>query len=132
MPGVQVLSGVSMSLIVVHALFAWGVARLLRRFRIFSRTGILVGCLCGGVVAGCLAVLVWPADSVTLVNLPGVLMGDFVYHAAIRLIGDPSSSQAHFTIPWLFRVPQVYLSVSLVLWGLVGVVVQLITNRRNR
>ena len=132
MPGVPALSSLYMSLIVVHALFAWGVARFLRRFRKFSRTGILGGCLCGGVVAGCLAVLVWPADSVMLVNLPGVLMGDFVYDTSIRLIGDPSSSQAHFTIPWLLRVPQVYLPVSIVLWGLVGAAVQLIANRRNR
>lgn len=121
-----------MSLIVVHVLLAWGLASFLRRFRMFLRTEILVGCLCAGLVAGCLAVLVWPADSVVLVNLPGVLLGDVVYDAAIRLIGEPSSSQAHFTIPWLLRVPQVYLPVSVVLWGLAGGVAQLVANGRSR
>ncbi len=120
-----------MSLIVVHALLAWGISRLLRRLHTCSRAEILVGCLCSGLVAGFLAVLIWPADSVVLVNLPGVLLGDLIYNSSIRLIGDPSSPQAHFTIPWFLRVPQVYLLASILLWGLVGGVLQLVVNRRN-
>ncbi len=121
-----------MTLTLAYVLFAWGVTRVLRRFSRFSRTRFLVGCLCAGLVAGCLAVLIWPADSVILVNLPGVLLGDLVYHTSIHLVGDPSSSQAHYTIPWLLRVPQVYLLVSVVLWGLVGGIVQMFASRRDR
>ena len=76
-----------------------------------------------GTVVGLIAV--WfrqNADMVFLLNIPGTLLGDAVYDLSIRLIGDPHSSQAHYTIPWLFRIPQVYVPASILFWGLVGTI----------
>lgn len=61
-------------------------------------------------------------DTVFFLNLPGTLFGDGIYHRSIAMFGDPASSQAHFTIPWLFRVPQVYVPASAVIWGVLGTI----------
>ena len=53
-------------------------------------------------------------------NMPGQLLGYLVYSWAIKLVGDPSSSQAHFTVPLLLRTPWVFLPASVLFWGLVG------------
>ncbi len=116
----------------VYTLLAAVVAKLLGWFAMLSRTRILASCLCAGLVAGVLAIRLWPNDSVILVNLPGVVLGDLAYDVSIRLLGDPSSPQAHYTIPWLLRVPQVYGLVSVVLWGVAGGVVQLLVNRKSQ
>ncbi len=74
-----------------------------------------------GMVVGFIAV--WfrqNADMVFLLNIPGTLFGDAVYGLSIRFFGDPHSSQAHYTIPWLFRIPQVYVPASTLFWGLIG------------
>ncbi len=74
-----------------------------------------------GVVVGFIAV--WfrqNTDMVFLLNIPGTLFGDAVYGLSIRFFGDPHSSQAHYTIPWLFRIPQVYVPASTLFWGLIG------------
>jgi len=59
-------------------------------------------------------------DTLFLPNIPGTLLGEAVYNLSIRFIGDPYSSQAHYTIPWLFRIPQVYVPTSVLFWGLLG------------
>ena len=115
----------------VYGLIAWGIVVLLRRFEVLSSTRVLVGCLVAGLVAGVVAMLAWPADVAVLLNLPGVLLGDMVYSGSIRLFGDPSSSQAHYTIPWLLRVPQVYVLVSVLVYGLIGAIVQVVLNRQK-
>ena len=77
-----------------------------------------------GIAAGFIAV--WfrqHTDMVFLLNIPGTLLGDAVYGLSIRFLGDPHSSQAHFTTPWLFRIPQVYVPVSIFFWGLLGAVI---------
>ena len=76
--------------------------------------------------------LAWPADAAVLLNLPGVLLGDLAYTWSISLFGEPSSAQAHYTIPWLFRVPQVYVLVTVLVYGLVGAIVQVILNHQKR
>ena len=55
-------------------------------------------------------------DMLFLLNIPGTLLGDAVYGLSIRFFGDPHSSQAHYTIPWLFRIPQVYVPTSVLFW----------------
>ncbi|MBA7604562.1 hypothetical protein ES703_11687 [subsurface metagenome] len=72
------------------------------------------------------------SDMIFFPNIPGVMLGDEVYSLAIRYLGDPSSSQAHFTIPWILRINQVYVPVSIIFWGLLGLVIQLICNLRKR
>jgi len=61
-------------------------------------------------------------DTLFLLNVPGTLLGDAVYGLSIRFFGDPHSSQAHYTIPWLFRIPQVYVPTSVFFWGLLGTI----------
>lgn len=116
----------------VYGLIVWGIVVLLRRFGALPRARILLGFLVAGLVAGLVAMLAWPADVAVLLNLPGVLLGDMVYSGSIRLFGDPSSSQAHYTIPWLLRVPQVYVLVSVLVYGLVGAIVQVVLNRQKK
>ncbi len=82
---------------------------------------IIAGFIVYGTVVGFIAV--WfrqNTDTVFLLNIPGTLLGDTIYGLSIRSFGDPYSSQAHYTIPWLFRIPQVYVPVSILLWGLIG------------
>jgi hypothetical protein len=59
-------------------------------------------------------------DTIFFLNIPGTLIGDGIYSGSIKLFGDPSSPQAHFTIHWLLRVPQVYVLASGLFWGLLG------------
>jgi len=82
---------------------------------------IITGFLIFGIAAGLIAI--WfreHTDMVFLLNIPGTLLGDAIYGLSIRIIGDPHSAQAHYTIPWLFRIPQVYVPASILFWGLIG------------
>ncbi len=90
-----------------------------------AKSKILVGFLVYGVAVGLLSVWWWGiSDSVFLPNIPGALLGDRVYDIAIKYLGDPHSPQAHYTIPWILRVPQVYFPVSVLFWGVVGVAIR--------
>ena len=117
---------------VAYGLIIWGIVLLFRRLDVLPRTRVLAGFMVAGAVGGLVAAWVWPADLAVLLDLPGVLLGDLVYNGSIRFFGDPSSSQAHFSIPWLLRVPQVYVLVSTLFWGFVGLVVQAVVNRKKR
>jgi len=91
------------------------------------RLRVVAGFLVYGLVVGLLNSWWWGfSDDVFLLNVPGVLLGDVVYNLSIEYLGNPYSEQAHYTIPWVLRVPQVYVPVSLVFWGLVGMVVHVI------
>jgi len=84
---------------------------------------IMIGFIIYGIAVGFIAV--WfrqNTDMVFLLNIPGTLLGDAVYGLSIRFFGDPHSSQAHYTIPWLFRIPQVYVPISVLFWGLLGTI----------
>ena len=61
-------------------------------------------------------------DTIFFLNIPGTIIGDGIYSGAIKLLGDSSSSQAHYTIAWIFRTPQVYVLASGIFWGLLGVI----------
>jgi len=87
---------------------------------------ILIGFLIYGLVVGVLSV--WWAgisDMIFPPNIPGVILSDETYILAIRYLGDPSSPHAHYTIPWILRINQVYVPVSIIFWGLVGLLFQL-------
>ena len=65
---------------------------------------ILIGFVLYGIAVG--FVSIWfrqHTDSVFLLNIPGTLLGDAVYGLSIRFLGDPHSSQVHFTTPWLCK-----------------------------
>jgi len=78
-----------------------------------------------GVVVGFISTWWWSlSDNLFLPNFPGMLIGDGVYALAIELLGNPSSAQAHYSIPWILRIPQIYVPVAIIFWGLIGLIVQ--------
>ena len=84
-------------------------------------------------MVGFLSVWWWHfSDNIFLPNIPGVLLGDEVYVHSIDFLGDPSSAQAHYTIPWILRIPQVYVPVSILFWGLLGLIIQVAHNTARR
>ena len=85
-----------------------------------------------GTLVGILTILLYPRDPIYLyiLNAPGLWLGDIVYNLAINLLGNPTSPQAHYTIPWIFRVPQVYLLTSIIFWTLIGITLSLIYTKR--
>jgi len=92
---------------------------------ISAKKGLLVGFLAYGIIVGVLSIWWWGiSDNVFLPNIPGMLLGDLVYNLSIKYLGNPYSSQAHYTIPWILRIPPVYIPVSVIFWGLLGVVIQ--------
>ena len=119
-----------LALAAVYGLVILGLVFLLRRMGVADRWMIVLGFLAFGIVTGILAACVWPLETCAVINVFAVLFGDWVYAVSIRLFGDPSSPQAHYTIPWLLRVPQVYAGASLVLYGLMGAAAQWAWNRK--
>ncbi|KON31085.1 hypothetical protein AC482_01865 [miscellaneous Crenarchaeota group-15 archaeon DG-45] len=94
---------------------------------------VFAGFLIYGVAAGLSSYWWWHhADSPFLLNIPGDLLGYEAYDLSIKLLGDPSSPQAHYTIPWLLRIPQVFVPVSVLLWGMIGLAIQLAYGRFKR
>jgi hypothetical protein len=83
-----------------------------------------------GAVTGSLTAWAWPLEASIYFNLLATLLGDRVYVLSIRYLGDSGSPQAHFTIPWTLRVPQVYVLASVALSALVGLPLQWLYNRR--
>ena len=84
----------------------------------------IIGFLLYGTLVG--FVSIWfdqNSDTPFLLNIPGTLLGDAIYSLSIRFLGDPHSAQAHFTIPWILRIPQVYVPASIFFWGLLGALV---------
>lgn len=61
-------------------------------------------------------------------NMPGMILGESIYVFAINHLGDPHSAFAHYTIPWILRIPQLYLLTTAAVWGLAGTVIQLVYN----
>jgi len=68
--------------------------------------------------------VIWPKDPfyIFILNAPALCLGDLVYNSLISFFGNPSSPQAHYTIPWMFRIPQIYFFTSIVFWFIIGVI----------
>jgi hypothetical protein len=117
--------------LILSAIYVWvilGLVLLLRRIGVPGERAIILGFLIFGAVTGVLAAWAWPLDSSIYFNVFATYLGDQTYSLSIRYIGDMSSPQAHYTIPWLLRVPQVYVPASIVLCGLVSLPLQWIYN----
>jgi len=104
---------------------------LLRRAGVPGGRAILLSLLIFGAVTGMLTTWAWPLEASIYFNLPATLLGDRVYDLSIRYLGDSGSPQAHYTIPWMLRVPQVYALVAVALSALVGLPLQWLYNRRR-
>ena len=116
----------------LNGLLIVGLAVLLLRLGVARRQAVLVAFLVCGVVAGVAAAWLWPLETSATVNPLGVLLGDWMYGASIQAFGDPNSSQAHFTIPGILRVPQVYVLASVVVYGAAGAVAQWVASASRR
>lgn len=99
-------------LVAEYGLAMAALAWLIRRFGASRRQAVFWGCTAFGLLSGIAVALIWPLDVSAVINVPGVWLGDWLYSHAIEWIGDPRSDQAHFTIPWPLRVPQVYVITS--------------------
>jgi hypothetical protein len=113
----------------IYGVIIAGLAWLIRRWQATHGHAVFLSFLTFGLASGLLAVLLWPADSSVFPNAFGVWVGEWIYVHAIEQIGDPHSSQAHSTIPWFLRVPQVYVITSTGLFALMGLVLQRIVDR---
>jgi len=118
-------------LLAIYAICITGLTLLLKLCRLPRRYRLASGFLLFGIIAGAMALIYSGYDSSVLFNLPAVLLGEGVYGLSIDLFGNPHSAHAHYTIPWLFRIPQVIPFVSVLFWGLLGLFGQIIFNRRR-
>ena len=116
----------------IYGLVILGMVMILRKMQVSLKKAILLSFLVFGIVTGFLTAWIWPTDSSIYFNVFATLLGDQVYNLSIQYFGDMSSSQAHYTIPWILRIPQVYVIASIILYGLVGLLLQLVYNRRTR
>jgi hypothetical protein len=112
----------------IYALVIWGLVFVVRKLGITRRWAFSLAFMIFAVCLGIWTAKISHQDSSVIFNFPGVLFGEAIYRWSIQLLGDPHSFQAHYTIPWLLRVPQVFVLTSILLWGLLGLVVQLIYN----
>lgn len=93
------------------------------------KTKFLIAIVGYGIFATFLSVWQWPNDGLGFIlNLPGNLLGEITYHNSIGYMGDPVSPQAHYTIPWILRMPQVVIPISMTFWAGIGTIIQLLSN----
>ncbi len=111
-------------LVAIYGFIIAGLGWLMGKLGVSGRLTVFLSFLTFGIVTGTLAVLLWPYDSCVLPNIFGVWLGDWIYIHAIEWMGDPHSPQAHDTISWVFRVPQVYLMASTGLCAALGLMMQ--------
>ncbi len=119
-------------LFIFYSLIIFGIIVALRWLKVPAKIAIVLGFLIFSVISGLGVVWRWPGDIIVMVNFPASLIGDWIYQASIQYLGDPHSDQAHYTIPWILRVPQVYVLASVLFWGLAGLLVQLVRNGWRR
>lgn len=113
-----------------YAGVVYGLVVVLRKMRVSSKKAILLSFLLFGAGAGFFLAWLWPNEGSFILNIPAAFSGDEIYILSIRYFGDPSSAHAHDTIPWMLRIPQVYVIASIIFWGLIGLLVQLARNKR--
>jgi hypothetical protein len=114
----------------IYGLVILGLVVAFRKIHVPSEQAIFFSFLAFGTALGFFTAWLWPADSSVYFNVFGALLGDQVYDLSIQHFGDIISPQAHYTIPWVLRIPQVYIITSIVVYALLGLLLQLVTNRR--
>jgi hypothetical protein len=124
---------VIVQLLVLSALYGlalFGIFTGLGKLGISPEKRISLSFLLFGAVTGFLVAWAWPGDLAVIINYVTAFLGDEVYRLSLMYLGDASSPQAHYTIPWILRIPQVYVVVSIVVWSLIGSVIQFVYNWR--
>jgi len=115
-------------LLLIYGIFIFGFAVALRKIGIPRHSMLFAGFALFGILSGLVAALYGHHEGQYIYNIPGVLVGEEIYTYAIDHFGDPHSAFAHYTIPWVLRIPQVVLLTSAIVWGLIGLIAQLIYN----
>ena len=106
-------------LTLVYSAIIAGLAWMLRRAGVAGRWAIALGCVVFGIASGLLAAWAWPYDSCVLPNLWAVLLGDALYQWASAGLANPG----------MLAVPWVYPLAGAILYGALGLVVQVSVNR---
>ena len=109
----------------VYILAIFGLVIALCKIGFSLKKSVILSFLIFGAVTGFLVFWFWLYDVIVLINPITVLLGDEVYQLSIQYLGDPNSSQAHYTIPWMLRIPQVYPLISIIFWVVIGHLIQL-------
>ncbi len=117
---------------ILVALLLFGCAMLFRRMGMTENRFVILTFLIFGTALGLVSVFLWPGDLGVYLNVPGTAAGDWLYRFSIERFGDPTSDQAHYSIPWILRLPQVYAVVSPVVYALIGMPIQFFYNRIKR
>jgi len=112
-----------------YAVFIYVLSRLIPKSGIWGRWRLALATLVFAAVTGALLATApqgW--DMGVQINLPAAIVGNIIYELTITTLGDPSSPQAHYTVPWIFRIPQVYMLASLLIWAPTGFTLQFLAN----
>ena len=116
---------------IIYGLAIFGLVKILSRMGVSSKKNIVISFFVFGIFIGFLILYTWHYDVVVLVSIFTVFLGDYVYQTSIQFLGNPNSAQAHYSIPWILRIPQVYVPVSIIFWSLMGGLIQYVYNRRT-
>jgi len=126
-----ILSAIFLAQVLFYGILIWVLARLLAIYKPLTRQAIFLACLLVGLLSGLLTAWLWPRlDSILYPNIAGYVVGEEIYRLATSMVaaGTPSPHEA---IAWPLRIPQVYVSSSIVLLGVAGAIVQTFYNRKN-
>ena len=117
--------------LVIYGLLVWMLSRLLGSYRPLSKIAFLLACLVVGLFSSLLTVFLWPRiDTVVCPNMAASLLGDQVYIWATSKVA-PGVASPHYAIAWPLRIPQLYAFTSVILFGVVGLVLQTAYNRNR-
>ncbi len=107
----------------------FGIYLLLRSKGVPGRWRAFLSIFIFGITLGLLSSLSLNAkEGMYNFNFMGMSVGEAIYSYAIQHIGDPHSSYAHYTIPWILRIPQGYFLPTALIWGFLGGIVQIVYN----
>ncbi len=88
------------------------------------KSKIVIGFIAYGFFMGLISIyFFWHSDAPLILNLPAIWISNIIYGLLIEYLGDPSSPHAHYTIPWILRIPQTYFIISLIFWSVLGILV---------
>ncbi|MFA4837245.1 MAG: hypothetical protein WC749_14410, partial [Dehalococcoidia bacterium] len=104
-------------------------ALLFRGLGMSKRQIIFASFAAFGLLSGLMLASSKSSEGLQMVNIIGENLGERIYEFSIDHFGNPHSSNAHYTIPWLLRLPQVRLFTSVVPLSFLGLLAQLVYNR---
>lgn len=108
----------------LYAILIWSLSRWLAKSERFAKLAILWACLVLGLIGGVLTAWIWPGlDSIFYPNVPAFLLGEQLYIWATSTVA-PGTPSPHNAILWPLRTPQVFVFAALILFGLLGAILQ--------